>query len=60
MDLGGKGKDLEDVQMAQAGTFGDMVEHGQWRMNVPQIHKLRLDKLLQLDEKAAKEQYEGP
>lgn len=56
--LGGKGKDLEDVQMAQAGTAGDMAGEAAME-NAATDTQTQLDKLLQLDEKAAKEQYEA-
>ena len=55
--LGGKGKDLEDYE-PEAGTAGDMAGEAAME-NAATDTQTQLDKLLQLDEKAAKEQYEA-
>jgi len=55
--LGGKGKDLEDYE-PEAGTAGDMAGEASME-NAATDTQTQLDKLLQLDEKAAKEQYEA-
>ena len=55
--LGGKGKDLEDYE-PEAGTAGDMAGEAAME-NAATDTQTQLEKLLQLDEKAAKEQYEA-